>query len=170
MSSQSQVNVGTSARLHSQDDVSQHQGETPLSLPQLNHLFEVFFVWDENSTCNCWRFISSLHKLTQQILRHWQSFLDLKLMFTTHSTCLIGGNQTVQDYQDSCTCSVKWLPTQSTPDRLSVSLSSLIQLTMTIRSRHKPTTLNYRYSLSLTNDPCGSRVSRYRGKGRNQEE
>jgi hypothetical protein len=31
--SQSQVNVGDSPRLRSQDDVSQQQGETPLSLP-----------------------------------------------------------------------------------------------------------------------------------------
>jgi hypothetical protein len=33
--SQSQVNVGTSARLHSQDDVSQQPGTVPLSLPSL---------------------------------------------------------------------------------------------------------------------------------------
>jgi hypothetical protein len=35
---QSKVNVGSGAyRLHSQDDVSHHQGSGPLSLPQLNH-------------------------------------------------------------------------------------------------------------------------------------
>ena len=45
-------------------------------------------------------------------------------------------------------------------DRLSVSLASSIRLTMTIRSRHMPTTLNYRYSHSLANESCSSTVSR----------
>lgn len=39
-SSQSQVNVGASAILSSQDGVSQQQETAPLSLPQLNRLFE----------------------------------------------------------------------------------------------------------------------------------
>ena len=42
--SQSQVNVGASARLSSQDGVSQQQENAPLSLPQLNRLFEASFV------------------------------------------------------------------------------------------------------------------------------
>jgi hypothetical protein len=50
--SQSQVNTGTSTRLYSQDDVSQSQGVDPLSLPQLNLLFESSFVQDEISTSN----------------------------------------------------------------------------------------------------------------------
>jgi hypothetical protein len=45
-SSHSQVNVGASDRLRSQDDVSQYQGTAPLSLPQFNRLFEVSFVRD----------------------------------------------------------------------------------------------------------------------------
>jgi hypothetical protein len=51
-SPQSQVNVGASARLRSQDDVSQQQGAAPLSLPQLNRLFEASFVRDESSASN----------------------------------------------------------------------------------------------------------------------
>jgi hypothetical protein len=45
-------------------------------------------------------------------------------------------------------------------NRLSVSLLSSVQLTMTIRRGLTPTTMNYRYSPSLTNEPCSSRVSR----------
>ncbi len=52
MSTQSQVNVGVSVRLRSQDDVSQKLGDTPLSFPQFNRLIESSFVWDENSTSN----------------------------------------------------------------------------------------------------------------------
>ncbi len=82
MSSQSQVNVGTSVRLCSQDDVSRYQGVVPLSLPQINRPFESSFVGDENSVSNTdVTVIPSHHKVTQQILSHWQSFLDLKLMF-----------------------------------------------------------------------------------------
>jgi hypothetical protein len=50
--SQSQFNVGARARLRSQDDVSQQQGAAPLSLPQLNRLFEASFVRDESSASN----------------------------------------------------------------------------------------------------------------------
>jgi hypothetical protein len=81
-SSQSQVNVGDSARLRTQDDVSQQQGAAPLSLPQLNSLFEASFVRDESSASNAdVAAIPSQLKVTQQILSHWQPFLDLKLMF-----------------------------------------------------------------------------------------
>ncbi len=55
----------------------------PLSLPQLNRLFKASFVWDENSVSNAdVPVIPSQHKVTQQILRHWQPFLDFKLMLT----------------------------------------------------------------------------------------
>ncbi len=58
-----------------------HQETTPLSLPHLNRLFESCFVWDENSVPNDDVVtIPSQHKVTQQILSHWQPFLDLKLM------------------------------------------------------------------------------------------
>jgi hypothetical protein len=60
----------------------------------------------------------------------------------------------------------KW-QTHPIPARLSVSLASSTRLTMTIRSRHTPTTLNFRCSHSLANHACSSTVSRYRGKGRN---
>jgi hypothetical protein len=50
--SPSQVNAGTSARLNSQDGVSQEQETTSLSLPQLNRLIEASFVRDENSDSN----------------------------------------------------------------------------------------------------------------------
>ena len=42
--SQSQANIGASARLTSQDGVSQQQEPAPLSLPQLNHLFSRGFL------------------------------------------------------------------------------------------------------------------------------
>jgi hypothetical protein len=83
VSSQSQVNVGASARLRSQDDVSQQPDTSPLSLPKLDRLFETSLVWDEISVSNDDVVsIPSHHKVTQQILRHCQSFLDLKLMFS----------------------------------------------------------------------------------------
>ena len=45
------------------------------------HLIEGSFVQDENSVSNTdVDVITSHHKITQQILIHWQSFLDLKLM------------------------------------------------------------------------------------------
>ena len=54
--SQSQVNVGASARLGSQDGVSQQQEAAPLSIPELNRLFEASFARDESSASNdqCW--------------------------------------------------------------------------------------------------------------------
>jgi hypothetical protein len=80
--SQSQANIGASARLSSQDGVSQQQEDTPLSLPQLNHLFESSFVLDESSASNTGvAVIPSQFKVTQQILLHWQPFRDLKLRY-----------------------------------------------------------------------------------------
>ncbi len=51
-SSQSQVNVGASGGLSSQDGVSQQQEASRLSVPQLNRLFEASFVRDESSASN----------------------------------------------------------------------------------------------------------------------
>jgi len=69
--SQSQTNIGSSAKLSSQDGVSQQQEAAPLSLPQLNRLFEASFVWDESSTSNAGvTVIPSQFKVTQQILLH----------------------------------------------------------------------------------------------------
>ena len=78
----------------------------------------------------------------------------------TYSTCLIGGSQTVQHYQDSRTCCVQYWPTHTALVHLSIPLASSMRLPMTIRSRHTPTTLNYPCRPSLTNDPCSLRVSR----------
>jgi len=50
--SQSQVNAGASSRVSSQDGVSQQQQTVPLSIPQLNRLFEAFFERDEISVSN----------------------------------------------------------------------------------------------------------------------
>ncbi len=53
----------------------------------------------------------------------------------THSTCLMGGNQTLERYQDSRTCCVQCWPTHPILVHLNVSLSSSIQPTMTITLR-----------------------------------
>jgi hypothetical protein len=80
--SQSQINGGTSGGLSSQDGVSHQQQADPLSIPELNHLIETSFVRDASSTSNVdVTVIPSQHRVTQQILIHWQPFRDLKLMF-----------------------------------------------------------------------------------------
>ncbi len=80
--SQSQVHVGSSGGISSQDGVSQHQETVPLSIPHLNRLIETSFVLDESSVSNVVVItIPSQQRITQQILRHWQPFRDLKLMF-----------------------------------------------------------------------------------------
>ena len=68
---QSQGNVGDSARLISQDGVPQQQEAAPLSLPQLNRLFETSFAQDESSASTAGvAAIPSQFKVTQQILSH----------------------------------------------------------------------------------------------------
>ena len=80
--SQSQVIVGAGVRPSSQDGVSQLQEPAPLSLPQLNRLVEASFVRDESSASNAdVAVIPSQHRVTQQILSHWQPFRDLKFRF-----------------------------------------------------------------------------------------
>ncbi len=83
LSSQSQVNIGAGPRLSSQDDgVPQQQETATLILPQFNRLIEASFVRDESSTSNAdSTAVPSQHRVTQQILSHWQPFQDLKLMF-----------------------------------------------------------------------------------------
>ncbi len=82
MPSQSQGNVGSSARLSSQDGVPQQEEAAPPSLPQLDRLFEASFAWDESSASNPGvTVIPSQLKITKQILRHWQPFQDLTLQF-----------------------------------------------------------------------------------------
>ena len=60
--SQSQGNVGASGRLSSQDGVPQQQETAPLSLPQLNRLFEDSFTRDETSAPML-VLLTSLHSL-----------------------------------------------------------------------------------------------------------
>jgi hypothetical protein len=80
--SPSQFNGGAGDRLRSQDGVSQEKETVSLSLPQINRLIEDSFVWDERSVSNVdVTVIPSQFRVTQQILRHWQTFQDLKLMF-----------------------------------------------------------------------------------------
>ncbi len=53
-----------------------------LMLPQLNRLIETSFVRDENSASTTdSTAVPVQHRVTQQILSHWQPFQDLKLMF-----------------------------------------------------------------------------------------
>jgi hypothetical protein len=79
----SQGDPGAGSRLCSQDGVS-HQHETvSLSLPQINRLIEDSFVWDESSVSNAdVTALPSQHRVTQQILSHWQPFKNLKIMLT----------------------------------------------------------------------------------------
>ncbi len=78
-SSQSQVNVGASGGLRFQDGGFQQEETAPLSIPQLNHLFEDSFVWDESSASNAVvTVIPSQHRVTQQILVVFSSQLKSK--------------------------------------------------------------------------------------------
>ena len=64
----------------------------------------------------------------------------------TFARDVVCGHRVTQDQQDPvfvlCTCCVQFWPTHPTLAHRSVSLASSIRLTMTIRSRHTPTTLN----------------------------
>jgi hypothetical protein len=81
-SSPPQVNTGASGGLSSQDGVPQQQEAAPLCILQLNRLVEASFVRDESSASNAdVTAIPSQHRVTQQILSHWQPLQDLKLMF-----------------------------------------------------------------------------------------
>jgi hypothetical protein len=62
VSSPSQVNTGARARLSSQDGVPHQQEAAPLSLPQLNRLFEDSFARDESAD-PLLVLLSSLHSL-----------------------------------------------------------------------------------------------------------
>ena len=65
-----------------QDGVPQEKETATLILPYLNLLIEDSFGRDESSVSNAdATAIPSQHRVTQQILRHWHPFQDLKLMF-----------------------------------------------------------------------------------------
>ena len=50
--------------------------------PEVDRLFEASLVRDESSVSNdAVTVIPSQHRVTRQILSHWQPFLDLKLIF-----------------------------------------------------------------------------------------
>ena len=70
-----------------------------------------------------------------------------------------GGSPTMQRYHYShfMLCVVQTNSPNSCPR---VSLASSIQLTMTIRKSLRPSTLNYPFRHSLTNEHCSSRVTR----------
>jgi hypothetical protein len=77
----SQVNAGAGDRNSFQDGVSQQQEATHLSIPQLNCLYEASCVRDETSASNAAATsIPSQHRVSLQMLNHWQPFRDLKLM------------------------------------------------------------------------------------------
>jgi hypothetical protein len=80
--SPSQVSAGARPRPRSQDGVPPKQEAAPLSLPQLNHLFETSFARDENSSSTVGvSTVPTQFKVTQQILLHLHPFRDLKLKF-----------------------------------------------------------------------------------------
>jgi hypothetical protein len=82
VSSPSQVNAGISGGLNTHYGVPQQLETAPLCIPQLNRLIEASFVRNESSASNTDVIvIPSQHRVTQQILNHWQPFQDLKLMF-----------------------------------------------------------------------------------------
>ncbi len=64
-------NLGSSARLSSQDGIPQQQEAAPLSLPQLDRFFEASFARDESSVSDTGvTVIPSQLKITKQILRY----------------------------------------------------------------------------------------------------
>jgi hypothetical protein len=66
----------------SQEQEVSGAGGRSLSIPQLNCLYETSFVRDETSASNAAvTAIPSQHRVSLQILSHWQTFWDLKLMF-----------------------------------------------------------------------------------------
>jgi hypothetical protein len=70
--------VGASGGLSPQDGIPQQQEAAPLCIPQINRLIEDSFVQDESSVSNAdVTVIPSQHRVTQQILGHWQPFQDL---------------------------------------------------------------------------------------------
>jgi hypothetical protein len=74
--------LGHRPQRNSQDGVPQEQETAPLSLPQLDHLYEASFARDETSVSNTGvAAIPSQFKVTQQVLLKWQPFRDLKLKF-----------------------------------------------------------------------------------------
>jgi hypothetical protein len=131
-SSQSQVNAGAGARLSSHDGVSQQQEIAPLIIPQLNRLFEASFVRDESSPSNAddVAVIPSQHRVTQQLLRHWQPFRDLKLIFAgsrrAEQLSLRSQQRIVATVEDSVPFGRRWLALslrKRMPPRVSSSLS-----------------------------------------------
>jgi hypothetical protein len=84
VSSPSQVNIGASGGLSSQDDVPQQQEDAPLCIPQLNRLIEASFVRDESSVSNAdVTVIPSQDRVTQQYL--YRTFRNPPLLWASFS-------------------------------------------------------------------------------------
>ena len=81
MPSQSQAHVGASGGLRSQDGVSPQEEDTPLYIPQLNHLSKPSLVRGEDTSNVVVTVIPVQNMVTLQILRICQPFEDLKLTF-----------------------------------------------------------------------------------------
>ncbi len=67
MSSQSQTHVGDRGGLSSQDGVSQKQGDTLLSIPQINHLYETSIVRGEDASNTTITVIPEQSKVTRKL-------------------------------------------------------------------------------------------------------
>ncbi len=79
--SQSQSRVGDRGGRSSQGGVSQEQEDSPLLLPQVDRLSEVFLVWGEDTSNVAVTPIPLHHRITQQIIKHCQPFQDLQQTF-----------------------------------------------------------------------------------------
>ena len=79
--SQSQSRVGDRGGRSSQGGVSQEQEDSPLFLPQVDRLSEVFLVWGEDTSNVPVTPIPLQHRITQQIIKHCQPFQDLQQTF-----------------------------------------------------------------------------------------
>ncbi len=77
---QSQPDARASVGRSQQDGDAQDQEADPLLLPQLTRLHETYHVRgeDDSNIPN----ILLQHRVTIQVLKHWQPFRDLKLTYT----------------------------------------------------------------------------------------
>ena len=76
---QSQPDARARVGRSQQDGDSKQQETNPLFLPHLTKFHETYHVWGEDSS-NMTN-IPFQHRVTMQILKHWQPFWDLKLTF-----------------------------------------------------------------------------------------
>ena len=79
MSPQSQTETRACVGCSQQDGDVQQQEADPLLLPQLTRFHEAYLVWGEDVSNVAT--IPSQYRVTQQFLRRWQPFKDLKQTF-----------------------------------------------------------------------------------------